>query len=130
MPPYHPPRSNLTTLGWLKFLDDPAAPYFEWQYLKIIHRFLTDRWWILQGGIDDEAMQEWRAVMKVLELDQKACRDLFLLTQSGIVGRAHANKLLWHLLTGPAVDGEYQDLSPLVTNRVYKARRDFDRPPR
>lgn len=129
-PAYQPPRDKLTTLGWLKHLDDPAAPWWEFQYLKCIHRFLTLRWWILQGGANDEALEEWLLVMQVLELDMKATRDLFLLLQSGIVGRAHANKLLWNLLSGPALEPHYVDLSNLVTHMVYKARKDFDRPPR
>ena len=120
----------MTTLGWLKHLEDPAFPYWEWQYLQQIHRFLTDKWWILQSGVDKQALDEWLRVMRVLELDPKARRDLFLLLQAGVVGRAHANKLLWHLLTGPAVDPDYVDLSNLVTHLVYRARRTFDRPPR
>jgi hypothetical protein len=31
-------------LGWLKYLDDPAFPYFEYMYLKTSHYFLTQRW--------------------------------------------------------------------------------------
>ena len=120
----------MTTLGWLKHLRDPKWEFFEWQYLNVIHKFLTDRWWILQSGSDDEALQQWILVMKILELDNKAKRDLFLLAQSGIVGRGHANKILWRLLTNEALDPAYQDLSRLVTNFVYAARRDFDRPPR
>ena len=56
--------------------------------------------------------------------------DLFLLAQTGIVGRTHANKALWKLLTGPALDPDHADCSAWVTNRVYDARRKFDRPPR
>ena len=117
-------------MGWLKYLQDPAVPYFEWQYLTTIHRILTERWWVLHGGTDEEALQEWLACMKLLELDNKARRDLFLLLQSGYVGRAHANKLLWQLLSGPALDPEYVDLSNLTTHLVYQARKNFDRPPR
>ena len=111
-------------------LKDPAAPYFEWHYLHLIHSFLTKHWWILQGRSDAEALKLLKQVLKVLELDQKAKRDLFLLMQSGSVGRCHGNKLLWNVMSGPALDPTYRDLSHLVTSEVYKARRDFDRPPR
>ena len=84
-------------MGWLKYLDDPAFPYFEYMYLKTIHYFLTQRWWILQGGVDEVALEEWILVLRILELDQKARRDLFLLAQSGQVGRTHANKILRQL---------------------------------
>ena len=82
-------------MGWLKYLDDPAFPYFEHMYLKSIHYLLTQRWWILQDGVDEVALQEWILVLRILELDQKARRDLFLLAQSGQAGRTHANKILW-----------------------------------
>ena len=77
----------MTTLGWLKHRYDPQDPYLEWQYLQIIHYFLTKRWWILQGGVNEEALNEWVLAMQVLELDKKAQRGLFLLAQSGHVGR-------------------------------------------
>ena len=120
----------MTTLGWLKFMEDPAYLYFEWQYRQQIHMFLTEKWWILQSGWGEDALKLWLLVMKVLEFDLKSMRDMFLLLQTGFVGRAHANKVLWHLLSGPALDGQHKDLNNLVTNMIYKARRDFDRPPR
>ena len=52
------------------------------------------------------------------------------MAQSGPVGRAQANKVLWKTLTGPALEPDYPDLSNLVTHEVYKARKTFDRPPR
>ena len=121
---------KLTTLGWLKHLQDPAAPYFEWHYLNMIHSFLTVQWWILQSGSDGSALRLLKQVLAVIELDQKAKRDLFLLMQSGPVGRCHGNKILWKVLSGPALDPVYRDLSNLVTSEVYKARKQFDRPPR
>jgi hypothetical protein len=125
-----PPRNKLTTLGWMKHQRDPSAPFFEWHYLKCIHWYLTERWWILQSGTDREALGEWRLVMQLLELDLKAHRDLILLAQSGLVGRTCANMILWKLLTGAALDGSCEDLSHLVTHEVSTARRSFDRPPR
>ena len=121
---------TLTTLGWLKYLEDPAFRYFEYLYLKNIHRFLTERWWILQAGHDQEALEEWIQVFRILELDQKAMRDLFLLAHSGLVGRTKANEVLWNILANEALDPTYQDLSHKVTSMVYWARRSFDRPPR
>ena len=46
------------------------------------------------------------------------------------MGRTHANKILWQLLSGPALDPLYVDPSNLVTHEVFKARKYFDRPPR
>ena len=63
--------------------------------MKNLHKFLTEKWWILQGGNSPEALKEWLKVLKLLELDNKAKRDLFLMAQSGPVGRAQANKVLW-----------------------------------
>ena len=73
-------------------------------------------------------MKEWFKVLKLLELVNKAKRDLFLIAQSGPVGRAQANKVLWKTLTGPALEPDYPDLSNMVTHEVYKARKTFDRP--
>ena len=125
-----PPDVPLRTLGWLKHLEDPMFPYYEHYYLVWLQWTLTDGWWILQHGMGQEALSAWLRIMKFLELDMKAMRDLFLLAQAGYVGRTHANKVLWNILSGPACDPKYQDLSNLVTNLVYQARRDFDRPPR
>ena len=120
----------MTTLGWLKWLDYGGWPYFEWQYRKVIHKYLTTQWYLLQGGFDAESAALWREVMEVLELDRKARRDLFLLAQAGVPGRTFANKLLWDLLSGPALDPRYPEMSNLVSSQVMEYRRMFDRPPR
>ena len=114
----------------MKYMRDPAYPYFEWQYRKQIHKCLTEHWWILQSGTDERALSLWLQVMKFREFDKKSMRDMFLLLQTWYVGRAHANRILWKLLSGPALDGQHKDLNNLVVNLIYKARRDFDRPPR
>ena len=111
-------------------MGDPAWKYFEWQYQRLIHSYLTDKWYILQSGSDPNTELLWREVMEVLELDKKARRDLFLLAQSGRVGRCHANKLLWDLLSGPALDPRHTDMSNWTSKQVHKVRKIFDRPPR
>ena len=111
-------------------MDDPAWKYFEWQYQKLIHSYLTEKWYMLQAGSDPNTELLWREVMEVLELDRKARRDLFLLAQSGRVGRCHANKLLWDLLSGPALDPRHTDMSNWVSKEVLTHRRSFDWPPR
>ena len=88
-------------MGWLKYLDDPAFPYFEYMYLKTIHYFLTQRWWILQGGCDEEALKDWILVLKMLELDKKARKGCAPAGPVWACGRSPANKLLWHLLQWP-----------------------------
>ena len=114
----------------LKYLGDPTFKYWEWQYLRSIHKYLTKHWQLLQCGTGPMAVAMWRDCLMTLELDRKAQRDLFLLIHSGIVGRTKANRILWDLLTGPALEPPYQDLSSLVTHLVYGARKSFDRPPR
>ena len=85
---------------------------------------------MLQAGSDRNTELLWREVMEVLELDRKARRDLYLLAQSGKVGRCHANKLLWDLLSGPALDPRYPDMSNWTSKEVLRHRKMFDRPPR
>eukprot|EP00972_Heterocapsa_arctica_P002940 433341-Heterocapsa_arctica.AAC.1 len=36
-PQYLPPTTSLTTLGWLKHLEDPVFPWLERHYLKCLH---------------------------------------------------------------------------------------------
>ena len=124
-----PPKVTLTTLGWLKYLDDPSFQHFEWHYLKFLHKCLTTKWYTIQFGVDDEALNLWYLVFKVLELDQKAQLDLMLLVQSGHIGRGHANQLMWDLMAYWALDDTYEDLSHKVSNQVGWARKAFDRPP-
>ena len=50
-------------------------------------------------------------ICKVLELDKKARVDLFLLAQSGLVGRTIASYILWNLCSYWALDPTYEDLS-------------------
>ena len=127
---YTPPTVTLTTLGWMKHLKDPSFDHFEWHYLKFLHTCLTTKWFKIQFGVDDEAMDLWYLVFKVLELDQKAQLDLMLLAQSGHIGRGHANRLMWELMSKWALDDTYEDLSHKVSNTVGWYRRTFDRPPK
>ena len=120
---------TLTTLGWLKYLGDDGLLHFEWHYLKFLHQCLTTKWYTIQFGVDAEALNLWYLVFKVLELDQKAQLDLMLLAQSGHIGRGHANKIMWDLMSNWALDDIYEDLSHKVSNAVGCRRRLFDRPP-
>ena len=88
-PAWQPPEVTLTTLGWLKYLEDASFEHSEWHYLKFLQQCLTKKWYTIQFGVDDEALELWYLVFKVLELDQKAQLDLMLLAQSGHIGRGH-----------------------------------------
>ena len=70
----------------LEWTKDPVYDYFHWHHLTLLKQLLTRDWWILQGGQDMQAMNKWMEAMEVLELDQKACRDMLLLAQQGLVG--------------------------------------------
>ena len=72
----------------------------------------------------------WLQVGRLLELDRKSMQDLLLLAQIVPVGRAKANKILWEIMTGPALAPDHRDLSHMVTAKVYQARKTIDRPPR
>ena len=121
---------RLHSIGVLKRTQDPHFEFFEWHYKQTLHRLLVWDWKLLQSGYDDRACRKWVQCMKVLELDRKATRDMFLLAISGIKGRALANKLLFELLINHATKPEYEDLSNLVSSRVHNARQWIDRPPR
>ena len=68
-------------------------------------------------------------IFMVLELDEKAIRDRWLLSHSGVAGQAEASELLWNLLAHQALDPTYEDLSRWVSNQVNTVRQRFDRPP-
>ena len=120
----------MTTLGWLKYLESPQFPYYEVVYLKYLHKVLTTDWPLMQGGCGPETLKKWMDLCRVLELDNKARRDLMLMAHSGAPGRTCANKLLWDLCSYWALQPKYEDLSHKVSNELGWYRRTFDRPPR
>ena len=125
---YKPPDSKLTSLGWLRHLNDPSFPYWEHWYLQFLQLNLTRRWEALQRGWNKEALGYFWEICQVLELDRKAQLDLMMLAHSGVVGRANFNSILWDLLSHYATEKTYRDLNNLVSNQVNQARRTFDRP--
>ena len=124
-----PPGRNLTTLGWLKWMQDLGFAYFEWQYLKFIKMNLTDYWEDLQRSTSRATLFKLIHIFEVLELDKKAQVEFILLSQSGTPGRTCANKVLWELLSSWALDPAYEDLSHKVSKEVLLIRKSFDRPP-
>ena len=123
------PEYTLRTIGWLKFLENPAFEYYEHYYLKLIHKTLTEYWPNIQFGLDIHTMDLWYTIFQFLELDAKARRDLMLLVHSGEIGRAYANKIMWKLLSEWALEDPYRDLSNKVSAEVGWSRMHFDRPP-
>ena len=126
--PYEPPKEPLTTLGMLRHLGDDGYEHMLHYHRKCVLKLMTTHWWKLQGRCDQEALRLWIQALQIIELDKKACRDLFLLAQSGLIGRTFANQILWTLLTESAGD-KHLVLSNLCTSMCAKARLRFDRPP-
>ena len=127
---YEPPQQDLTPIGWVVHLKAPGWEWLEQRYLKTVYHILTEKWWLLQSGHDLEALREWVKVTRLLEMDRKAVKELFLLLQSGEVGRAHGNKLMWTFLTGPAIEPPYCSCNHWFSSKVREVREEFDRPPR
>ena len=127
---YVPPQQDLTPIGWVVYLKAPGWEWLEQRYLKTVYFILTQKWWLLQSGHDMEALMEWVKLVRFLEMDKKAVKELFLLLQSGEVGRAHGNKLMWTFLTGPAIEPPYVSCNRWFSTKVKKVREEFDRPPR
>ena len=82
------------SLGYLKQWNDPAFRYFEWNYLKAIDDILGNKWHLLQGGYDQNCVNLWCQVCRLLELDEKVVRELWIMLHGGAVGRALANECL------------------------------------
>ena len=120
---------DLTSLGLLKAIDHPFFPLLEWRYHLFIRKCLVEYWPPLQCGADEVALGMRKLIFLVLEIDRKAKLDFMLLAQSGENGRALANELLWNLLSNTALNGDYRNLSNLVSSDVKWYRRLLDRPP-
>ena len=129
LPPVHM-TEDLTTLGWMKLVRHIYFHWYEYQYLRFLHTCLTRDWWIIQGGVDAEALAKWHQIFEVLELDRKARRDFMLLVHSGLPGRAEANEIMWSLLSYWALQPQYRNLSSKTSQLILRARKRVDRPPR
>ena len=117
------------SLGHLKNLGHEGFRFFEHMFLQWVLEILTVRWGRIQGGSDMRSLSIWAEIFMTLELDRKAAVDLMLLAHQGIAGRCEANEILWELLSVWALKPEYEDLSHKVSNMVFWARRNLDRPP-
>ena len=124
------PPKVYRTLGRLRSSNLQGFLYFEHKFLIWVHEILTRHWGTVQGGTSERALHLWQEIFMTLELDRKAQGDLMLLAHEGLVGRSEANEILWELLSVWALKPEYEDLSHKVTNMVYIARKNLDRPPR
>jgi hypothetical protein len=121
------------SLGWLIAIKDPHAAYFEWHYLKLLERTLTQQWILIQSGNNDQAARVLYDLFRLLELDIAAQRDVWLMYHSGLVARAYVNQMLWKVCaeecTARQQQGRFRDLSHLVSQKVIDARKQFERPP-
>ena len=106
----------------------PTARYFTWWKAWFLRWCATEALWKVMGGFDPQAADLWLEIMLVVELDRKSAMDLILLAQSGAIGRAAANKIMWLLMTDWALDRDHPNLSKRVTAAVRKARERFDMP--
>ena len=128
---YHVLPWNLPdmSLGVLKKAKHPDFEALEWLFRKRLWDLSTNFWPKVQGGTDDEALEMWKDIWKVLELDADSWMDIMLLVHQGPVGRSEANQILWEVLTKWACSREYKNLSRKVSSMIGASRRAIDRPP-
>ena len=117
-----------TSLGMLKDIGHPSYPYLEWKFRAEILEYTTNLWPVIQGCTDSEALELWKDIASLLELDDMTWRHLMALVHQGCAGRAAANKILWDLLTHYALLG-HLELSHKTQKLIGEARRVIDRPP-
>ena len=118
-----------TSLGILMMSNSDWKWTVRHVYLQILYNYCTKYWWIMQGGSGPRAHKLWYNLFRVLELDNKAACDWWLMLSAGLPGRTCANKLLWETLTVYAVqDPVYWDLSSWVSTQVNLLRMSFDKP--
>ena len=124
-----PHRPHLRSIGVLIEKEHEFAAYFELEFLHLMKQYATDMWPSVSGGDDQDSLDLTKKLYVALELDEKAIMDLMLLAQSGEVGRAEYNYLVWKLITEIAIEPPYKDLSHKVSQMALIARGHFDRPP-
>ena len=117
-----------TSLGMLKEIGHPSYPYLEWKFRCEILEYTTNLWPVIQGCSDIEALELWKDIASLLELDDMTWRHLMVLVHQGCAGRAAANKILWDLLTIYAL-GEHVELNHKTMQLIGQFRRILDRPP-
>ena len=118
----------MTSLGMLKKINHPSYKYLEWKFRAEVLDFTTNFWPIVQGCSDDEALEYWKDIANLLELDEMTWRHLILMVHQGVTGRAAANKLIWDLLTQYAIM-EHVDLNHKAMSLITDCRKLIDRPP-
>ena len=124
------PADKLTTLGLLWLVKDPWFPWYFYKFCRVLKENLIHDWWFLHKGTGEVAAQKVLKIRRALELDMKAMREFLLLDQTGKVGRALSNEILWKLMTTVALDGEFRDMSNMTSGWVGGARTLVDIPPR
>ena len=118
----------LNSLGMLKKIGHPSYKYLEWKQRSEILVFTTNYWPIVQGSSDEEALEFWKDIGDLLELDKVTWYHLILLVHQGVAGRACANKLIWNLLTQYAIMS-HCDLNKKAMSMIAQLRKLIDRPP-
>lgn len=117
------------SLGVLKKANHPDFEALEWLFRKRLWDLATTYWPKVQGGTDEEALEVWKDIWKVLELDADSWMEMMLLVHQGPVGRSEANMILWEVLTKWACSREYKNLSRKVSSLIGASRKAIDRPP-
>lgn len=117
------------SLGVLKKNNHPHFEALEWLFRKRLHSLATTFWPKVQGGTSEEALELWKDIWRVLELDADSWMELMILVHQGPVGRAEGNKVLFEVLTRWACTRDYKNLSRKVSSMLGASRRAIDRPP-
>ena len=86
--------SYYRSLGHLVITEHPAVAYLECHVCAQIHKMLSWEWWLIQGSVTRLTDMAWRKIMELLDLDERARQNLWLLCHSGTIERAYANKLM------------------------------------
>ena len=101
----------------------------NWMRLSLIKRAMEDLWWIIQAKSNSEALEYAYSLLVLLDLDRKSMQAWFCCANSGRVGRAVANKILWDALVLASSAEIPRDLSHWVTSQITIGRKTFDMPP-
>ena len=124
-----PQNVPLRSLGVICEAQSEYAEYYELEFLHLMREYATDLWPSLSGGHNEDCEGMTKRLYLALEIDEKGIMDLMLLAQSGEVGRAEYNYIMWRLITDVALNTPYMDLNKKISQMVLNARKHFERPP-
>ena len=83
--------------------DHPSYRYLWWKFRSEVFHRTTNYWNMVQGPMDDEALEFMKDIANLLELDAMTWNPLMIMVHQGDPARTCAKVILWDLLNQSAM---------------------------